>query len=159
MFFLPDPDDHTEWRLIIAFVGAIARADAWVFVFILLMLIAYAIWRFILRLLTYLVEVYQERVQGPSPYVWYFRILLGVGSVVLVTGIVLVSGSDTYENGLVLLCWGLGVFGVATLVLDWYAGRVEQKATPSLEGVTLDDVISWQNQVNEAYEAGLMARK
>jgi hypothetical protein len=162
MFFPPDPDDHTEMRILIAFLGAVARGGAWGIAFGLLLLIAYAIARLVLSIVVYLFQLYRERLTTPSPYSRYFRILLYIAMFVLIASYVvydMYSQDDLHKLSIALMWWDFGIFCVGSFVLDWRVGRLEQDEAPSLEGVTIDDVVAWQNQINEAYEAGLMARE
>jgi hypothetical protein len=160
MQLLPDPDNRAEMWMVIQFVGGMARANGWVFLGILLLLFYYAVARIAYAVLMYLFHLYQERAFTPSPYRRWFRIALGSGIVVLIVGLFMAMQEGyTHYEGIIILCCGFGVFSVVSLILDWYFGRAEQAETPELESVTLDDVVAWQSQVNEAYDAGLMTRR
>jgi hypothetical protein len=159
MFFPPDPEDYTEMRLAIALLGAFARGGLWGIVFGILLLIAYVIARLILWIIAYLFQLYRERLSSPSPYARYFNYLLRGALAIPAISLVLSTQEATEDFSIPLLKLGMAVFCVASVILDWYVGSTEQAETPLLEGVTIDDVVAWQNQVNEAYEAGLMARK
>jgi len=156
MFFPPDPDSHIEMRMVIAFVGAISRADPWVILFIIFAVLCYAVVEYVFKIVEYIIKLYQEYASRPEPYARYFRITLAVSALVFFVGVILLVQHSTHDIGVAVLCCGFGAFGVVSALLDWEAGRAEQEETLTLEDVTYDDLIMWQNQVNEARDAGLM---
>jgi hypothetical protein len=74
-----------------------------------------------------------------------FRNLLMGGAVVLVLSAIF--------GGFFI---AFAAFSIASVAYDWYVSRNEQPDTSELEGVTLDDVVAWQRQINTAHDAGLL---
>jgi hypothetical protein len=159
MGILPDPDNRAEMWMVVNLVGGLSRANEWVFLGVLLLLVAYAVGRLALAIGTYLFHLYRERAFTPSPFTRYFRIALGIGLAVLLIGIILTRTEDTHAYGILVLCWGFGLFGITSVILDWLSSRAEQQETPLLAGVTLEDVVAWQEDINQAYDAGLIVRR
>jgi hypothetical protein len=144
---------------VINLVGGLSRANEWVFLGVLFLLACYIIGRVAYAILAYLFKLYRQRAFTPSPFTRHFRIALGVGVVVLLVGFTLTRSEDTHAYGVFVLSWGFCVFGVTSFILDWLASRSERIAPAQLEGVTLGDVVKWQQEVNQAYDEGLIERR
>ena len=145
MKLLPDMDNRTEMWMVVNIAGGLARANEWVFLGVLCLLIAYGLARILIEVCRYLFAMYRERAFTPSPHMQNFRNLLMGGAVVLVLSAIF--------GGFFI---AFAAFSIASVAYDWYVSRNEQPDTSELEGVTLDDVVAWQRQINTAHDAGLL---
>ena len=154
----PDPDDNREMWMTLQIVSALGRTDMNTFVMLLILLVLYAAVRIFIAVCVYLFRLYRERAFTPNAYQHLFRITLMVGGGLATVALLGMASPDTYDAGVVLLCYVFGAFSITSAVLDWYAQRQGPQETLALEGLTADEVLDWQGQVNDAYDQGLVAR-
>ena len=151
MWFLPDPDDHTEMRLVVGIATAFGHSgNEWIFLGLLVLLVVYITARITIAITVYLFTLYSERAFGSSPYVRIFRIVLAVAAVVLIIGVVLIRQETTAPIGVTVLSYGFGVFGVVSAALDWYFSRRERTAAPALTNVNLQNIAQWNVMTQKA---------
>ena len=159
MFLPPDTDSRTEMWMVIQMAAAISRANEWVFLGVLLLLLCYAIGRLFWAILKYLYALYKQRLTEAALHAHHFRIALGSALVVALIGALLARSDAYHELGILLLSIDFCLFSLFSVGYDWYLRWREPPQALLPEETTYDDIIAWQHQVNEAYDAGLLIER
>lgn len=139
MFITPDVEDNNEMRIVSMLVVGLGRANEFVFVSLLVLLVMYFTVRLLWAVLCYLLMLYAQYAFNPSPYTRFFRISLVIGVSALVLSAILTFLPQTHDLGVLVLCASFAVFSIVSAALDYYATR--SVVRPALEDIDLKQIV------------------
>jgi hypothetical protein len=159
MIMPPDPDNPYEMHLAFRWGEALSGARSPFVFFTLVGVTASCIagWWFYL-ICRYLYDVYKVRLRQRNTYVPFFGVLLitfAVIAVPLVVGIgwgMLTIHPVRLLNAFIPFSYVFAGFTVLTVILEYLASRHDEPEAPEIEDVSLDDVVSWYDEVSTAAE-------
>lgn len=150
---IPNTDSQQEMWIAATILSNVVRTSSeWIFLGGLILVLLYVIGLVLYKTCLYIFEVYTERLREHSShkrvFLWALCIALIVGTVGI--GLMFWDERQHFGIGFIILANTFCLFSLFTAGYDWWVSRPQAKSSPSLKGLTAEEVIRMHKTVATA---------